>query len=396
LVEAGINEQSMEGIDCMGKKFWYIVFYTTQQRTEATGKEIKLHNITFVLKSLDPPRPRRPTYIWVKVFGYPLDTDSQILEHTLSLYGKLVSITDDIDGRINIKTGVKHAQFESLTDNIPSFIYAGKFRVRTVYRDQPRTCRNCMQTGHEAKDCTAGTVCKQCGKPGHKKGECPDKRCFHCKGKGHEQKDCVKYVEDYPALYAKDTTKTADNTDKTTKQTAEKSTDNTNKKTTEDEIPRSTHENTTEDEIPRSNDGQVTEKDDNATPFQPPSDRDWGSSDWDPETKAPDEVMDQENNTTAQSDNPETNTADPQHMDTQTKPTRDSDSDSNHEDEPPPKTLKTTPPPVKEGTEQHPVPPRTNNKEPPKAKNTRNRKVPVVVSSAHNRNPFISPNPPSK
>ena len=107
----------------------------------------------------------------------------------------------------------------------------------------------------------------------------------------------------------RDTNNTADNTDKNTKQTAEKNTNNTNNKATEDEIPRSTHENTTEVEILRSNDGKVTEKDDNATPFQPPSDRDWGSRDWNPETKAPDEVMDQENNTTAQSDNRATNTA---------------------------------------------------------------------------------------
>jgi hypothetical protein len=76
--------------------------------------------MNIALKSLDPPRPRRPTNIWVKIFGYPLD--SKILEQTLSLYGKLVSVTDDLDSRINIKTGIKHAQFESLTENIPSFI----------------------------------------------------------------------------------------------------------------------------------------------------------------------------------------------------------------------------------------------------------------------------------
>jgi hypothetical protein len=104
----------------------------------------------------------------------------------------------------------------------------------------------------------------------------------------------------------------------------------------------------------------------------------------------------QENNTAQQRDNTATNTADPQQMDTQIAPTLDSDSDSNHKDEPPPKMLKTTPPSEKEGTEHHTGPPRTDNNEPPKAKNTRNRKVPVVMSSAHNKNLFISPKPPSK
>jgi hypothetical protein len=85
-------------------------------------------------------------------------------------------------------------------------------------------------------------------------------------------------VEDYPALYVKDINDTAGNTDKNTEQIAEKNTENANKKTTEDDIPRSMHETMTEDEIPRSTDGNATEKDDNATPFQPRLQKDWGSS----------------------------------------------------------------------------------------------------------------------
>ena len=145
----------------------------------------------FLLKSNDARYTARPNYIFVRIYGYPLDADRETLEQTLGLYGDMVDLTDDVDGRMGIKTGVRHARFSKLNENIPSFIY------RINYRDQPKTCRNCHQEGHNAKDCRAGKVCKQCGKPDHTKGECPERRCFYCKGKGQERSNCDKYVADF-------------------------------------------------------------------------------------------------------------------------------------------------------------------------------------------------------
>jgi hypothetical protein len=46
----------------------------------------------------------------------------------------------------------------------------------------------------------AGKVCKQCGRPGQTKGDCPERVCFHCLGKGHEANRCSKYAQEYPGL----------------------------------------------------------------------------------------------------------------------------------------------------------------------------------------------------
>ena len=105
-----------------------------------------------------------------------------------------------MDGCLQIKTGVKLAQFSSLKGNIPLFIHVGRHRVRTAYRGQIKTCRNCHKQGHEVKDCNAGRVCKQCGEPGHTKAECPEKVCFQCLGKGHEINECPEYRQAFPRL----------------------------------------------------------------------------------------------------------------------------------------------------------------------------------------------------
>ena len=154
-----------------------------------------------MLESLEYERTK-VNYTWVRLYGYPLDSDSIFLQKTLTLYGELNSLIDEMDGRLQIKTGVKIAQFSSLKGNIPSFIHVGKHRLRTGYRGQTKTCRYCHQAGHEVKNCMAGKVCKQCGKPGHTKGDCPERICFHCLGKGHEANRCPKYTEEYPGLGA--------------------------------------------------------------------------------------------------------------------------------------------------------------------------------------------------
>jgi hypothetical protein len=146
----------------------------------------------------------RITYTYVRVYGYPLDSDTETLKQTMEMYGEMVSLTDDMDGRLDIKTGVRTVKYKKLNEAIPSFIYAGRYQVRTAYKNQPRTCRNCQKEGHNAKDCTAGKVCRICGEPGHTKGSCPQRRCYYCHEKGHETASCNKYVEDYPSLLTKE------------------------------------------------------------------------------------------------------------------------------------------------------------------------------------------------
>ena len=62
---------------------------------------------------------------------------------TLSLYGDLIELVDNVDRRIGIKTGVRYAKFSKLNENIPSFKYAGKYPERRCFyckdkRQSPR------------------------------------------------------------------------------------------------------------------------------------------------------------------------------------------------------------------------------------------------------------------
>ena len=204
LKDAGIAKDSIEGIECFSKTLWYVVFHERATRQKYRELTIKIFEKDYKLKSNEFNFTDRITYTYVRVYGYPLDSDTETLKQTMEMYGEMVSLTDDMDGRLGIKTGVRTVKFKKLNEAIPSFIYAGRYQVRTAYRNQPRTCRNCQKEGHNAKDCTAGKVCRICGEPGHTKGSCPQRRCYYCHEKGHETASCNKYVEDYPSLLTKE------------------------------------------------------------------------------------------------------------------------------------------------------------------------------------------------
>jgi hypothetical protein len=204
LKDAGIDKDSIEGIECFSKTLWYVVFHERATRQKYRELTIKIFEKDYKLKSNEFNFTDRITYTYVRVYGYPLDSDTETLKQTMEMYGEMVSLTDDMDGRLGIKTGVRTVKYKKLNEAIPSFIYAGRYQVRTAYKNQPRTCRNCQKEGHNAKECTAGKVCRICGEPGHTKGSCPQRRCYYCHEKGHETSSCNKYVEDYPSLLTKE------------------------------------------------------------------------------------------------------------------------------------------------------------------------------------------------
>ena len=198
-LKGGVKMDTVEGIECFSQTTWYVVFKTQAAKADATETKIELYGKTYTLTSVDYQRPRI-SYTWVRLYGFPLDTDSKYFEKTMTLYRDLISIIDEMDRRLQIKTGVKLAQFSNLKGNIPLFIHVGCHRVCTAYCGQIKTCRNCHKEGHVVKDCSAGRICKQCGKPGHTKADCPEKVCFQCLGKGHKLNECPEYCQAFPRL----------------------------------------------------------------------------------------------------------------------------------------------------------------------------------------------------
>ena len=88
------------------------------------------------------------------------------------------------------------AQFKSLKGIFPRLYMWGDtaYVLLTEDKDVPEL----HQEGHEVKDCTAVRVCKQCGKPGHTKDDCPERSCFQCLGRRHESNECPEYLQAFP------------------------------------------------------------------------------------------------------------------------------------------------------------------------------------------------------
>lgn len=203
LLEAGIERDTVEGIESVSRNKWFVVFAKQGDRNTAIGKSIDLNGKSVELKHPFPTRSRpQQRYKRVRVFGYPLDSDREILRKSIAFFGDIKYINDMYDRNCQIKTGVREVVIE-LKHQIPSYIYAGKTQVRTDYLGQVKTCRKCKESGHIAKDCQASKandLCKECGSSEHNKANCPNRRCYRCHEIGHIETSCPQYYEDFPQI----------------------------------------------------------------------------------------------------------------------------------------------------------------------------------------------------
>ena len=202
LLGVGIERDTIEGIECMSKTRWYVVFIDQKNRNDNLNKEITIYETQQKLVHPNPPKPKqyRPSLIYVRVYGYPLDSDSDLLERAMRYYGPIAHTKEFVDRQCELKTGVRGIAYRSLTHAIPSYLYVGKHQVRCHYEGQIKTCRKCYQTGHLARDCPAGDVCRACGQADHTKANCPNRRCYRCEETGHVEAHCPQYTREFPDL----------------------------------------------------------------------------------------------------------------------------------------------------------------------------------------------------
>lgn len=194
---SGVETKTIEGIECLSQKLWFVVFYERRHRNIYENKQIKLDEKEYFLTTTEPVRPARPQFVCVKLFEYPLDAKAEILKQRLGIYGELIDITDDKDKVIKISKIYHASRTDSLLFTQADIIYARhtqdrRKRVETVQSPviPPQIC-----CANQVK--YVGSAVTQ----GHNKINCPEKRCYFCKEKGHpEQSKCVKYVAEYPEV----------------------------------------------------------------------------------------------------------------------------------------------------------------------------------------------------
>ena len=165
---------------------WLIYPWTEEARAKMVTNIYSIHGKQFELDGNDPShipavgefKPRTK----LTVSNLPLEVSNPNIGKCLAEAGFVLRspVKHDV-----IKTssgdeamgGKRFVYIDLPQKKTSKFLKIGKFTAFLFFKemeDTKATCRQCLQPGHRAKDCTNDPVCYTCKKPGHKRG---DPRC---------------------------------------------------------------------------------------------------------------------------------------------------------------------------------------------------------------------------
>ena len=166
---------------------WKLFLWNEVARAKLVSQGIVLEDIAIEVYSNNPLRKVNDDGIEIDetkltISNVPPSFDDEEIITNLKKRG--VNVTSKIrmdfirnpDGKLSSKESGRRTVWMELPEKpLPKVIQVGPIKVKLYHKEMKR-CLNCLQTGHDRRNCTNKMVCHFCKEEGHKTNECAKKR----------------------------------------------------------------------------------------------------------------------------------------------------------------------------------------------------------------------------
>lgn len=124
----------------------------------------------------------KPPNVRINIRAIPVEIPDEAVKLTLGKYrvGNILRVERIYHRGTRILNGYRTITIENYQSNrLPQFVRFEGVNCKIFFPAEEfatiKTCRKCLEKGHEAKDCINDTVCLHCRKTGHRREDCAQK-----------------------------------------------------------------------------------------------------------------------------------------------------------------------------------------------------------------------------
>ena len=164
---------------------WKLFLWNEVARAKLISEGIDLDGIAIEIFSNNPMKKINEAgeeicETKVTISNVPPSFDDEEIVTTLRKRG--VNVTSKIrmdyirnpDGKLSTKESGRRTVWIEIPERpLPKVLQVGPIKVK-VYHKEMKRCDNCLQTGHDKRNCNNKIVCRFCQKEGHKISECAE------------------------------------------------------------------------------------------------------------------------------------------------------------------------------------------------------------------------------